>query len=553
MIKSADRMENIPFTPIRKIFEAASKKEAAGEDIIHLELGRPDFDTPEHIKTEAAKALTEGKVHYTSNYGIPELRNAISKKFKIDNGLDYDPADEIIVTVGVTEGILMCMLALLNPGEEVLIPSPAFPCYTRCTFMAGATPIDVPLPEENDFSPTVELFESHITDKTRLMAINTPNNPTGAIFGQDVLKDLAQLAIEKDLKEETPQLWLTITSGLHHLIALVVLIYLLLIMFLTPTTSAAWAILAGIIVAVVSLIVRKYYLYPRRLAGGEKSNDVVYHQYAAQPQGFFTRQLKKELLGTLEAGARNMAGVAAACACCGIIIGVVTLTGLGLKMANFITYLAGGNLFLTLIYSVFACIILGMGLPTTATYIVMAAMTAPAILTLSQDGGLGIPIIAIHLFVFYYGIVADDTPPVGLCAYAAAGIAGSDPIKTGWKSFRLDLAAFTLPFMFIYNPKLLMIDTNWTELCYIIPICIIGMFCWSAFIQGHWVVKTYIWERFLFLILAFVLVNPSNISFGGLHINQHLANGVAISILVALYLWQRTRKSHVARLDMAVT
>lgn len=192
-------MENIPFTPIRKIFEAASKKEAAGEDIIHLELGRPDFDTPEHIKTAAAKALTEGKVHYTSNYGIPELRMAIARKFKTDNGLDYDPADEIIVTVGVTEGILMCMMTLLNPGEEVLIPSPAFPCYARCAFMAGGTPVDVPLPEENNFSPTVELFDSRITDKTRLIVINTPNNPTGTIFGQNVLQDIAQLAIEKDL------------------------------------------------------------------------------------------------------------------------------------------------------------------------------------------------------------------------------------------------------------------------------------------------------------------------------------------------------------------
>ena len=192
-------MENIPFTPIRKIFEAASKKEAAGEEIIHLELGRPDFDTPEHIKNAAVKALTEGKVHYTSNYGIPELRKAIAEKFKRDNGLDYDPADEIIVTVGVTEGILMCMMSLLNPGEEVLIPSPAFPCYTRCAYMAGATPVDVPLPEENNFSPSVELIESYLSDKTRLIAINTPNNPTGAIYNRDVLEDIAQLAIEKNL------------------------------------------------------------------------------------------------------------------------------------------------------------------------------------------------------------------------------------------------------------------------------------------------------------------------------------------------------------------
>ena len=237
-----------------------------------------------------------------------------------------------------------------------------------------------------------------------------------------------------------------------------------------------------------------------------------------------------------------MAGVAAACACCGIIIGVVTLTGLGLKMAAFITYLAGGKLFLTLLFSVFACIILGMGLPTTATYIMMATMTAPAILTLSEDLGLGLPIVAVHLFVFYYGIVADDTPPVGLCAYAAAGIAGSDPIKTGWKSFQLDLAAFTLPFMFIYNTKLLMFNTTWLELTYIIPISIIGMFCWSVFIQGHFIVKTYLIERLIFLLLAFVFVNPSGLDILGFHLNQHLSNLIAIMILAAIFLWQRSRK-----------
>jgi TRAP-type uncharacterized transport system fused permease subunit len=195
---------------------------------------------------------------------------------------------------------------------------------------------------------------------------------------------------------------------------------------------------------------------------------------------------------------------------------------------------------------VIACIILGMGLPTTATYIVMAAMTAPAILTLSQDMGLGIPIIAVHLFVFYYGIVADDTPPVGLCAYAAAGIAGSDPIKTGWKSFRLDLAAFTLPFMFIYNPKLIMHNTNWQELIYIIPVSILGMFCWSVFIQGHWIVRTYLWERIIFLGLAFLLVNPSGMIIAGLHINPHIAKGAAIAALVLLYLRHRSRKTRAA-------
>ena len=236
-----------------------------------------------------------------------------------------------------------------------------------------------------------------------------------------------------------------------------------------------------------------------------------------------------------------MAGIAAACACCGIIIGVVTLTGLGLKMATLITEAAGGSLLLTLIFSVFACIILGMGLPTTATYIIMAAMTAPAILTISENLNLGLPIVAVHLFVFYYGIVADDTPPVGLCAYAAAGIAGSDPIKTGWKSFRLDLAAFTLPFMFIYNTKLLMFNTTWGEIVYLLPVCIVGMFCWSVFIQGHFVVKTYLLERLVFLGLAFLLVNPGGLMVGNVHVNRHIVNGLAVAVLVAIFFWQRMR------------
>jgi TRAP transporter 4TM/12TM fusion protein len=311
----------------------------------------------------------------------------------------------------------------------------------------------------------------------------------------------------------------------------------------TPTTSAAWSILVCCLVAMGNNLYRGISLFPKKRKTGEASEDPAYADYLAQPQGFFTRRTLSELLGAMETGARNMAGIAAACACCGIIIGVVTLTGLGLKMATLITEAAGGSLLLTLVFSVFACIILGMGLPTTATYIIMAAMTAPAILTISADQNLGLPIVAVHLFVFYYGIVSDDTPPVGLCAYAAAGIAGSDPIKTGWKSFRLDLAAFTLPFMFILNTKLLMYNTNWMELAYIIPVSIIGMFCWSVFIQGHWVVKTYILERLLFLGLAFLLVNPSHIMVWGIHINQHLANGLAVALLVLIYLWQRARKA----------
>lgn len=344
-------------------------------------------------------------------------------------------------------------------------------------------------------------------------------------------------------KEEIPPMLKTFLSGAHFLIPLGVLIWLLLIVRWTPTTAASWSILAGAVIALGNNYLRNVIFFPEIVKNNSDSHDPAFLDYKTNPDNFLFRRTGKELLDSLETGARNMAGIAAACACCGIIVGVVTLTGLGLKMATLITEAAGGNLMLTLVFSVFACVILGMGLPTTATYIIMAAMTAPAILTISADLSLGLPIVAVHLFVFYYGIVADDTPPVGLCAYAAAGISGADPVKTGLKSFRLDLAAFTLPFMFIYNTKLLMMNTTVSELCYMIPICILGMFCWSIFIQGFWIVKTYLLERFAFLGLAFLLVNPSGILIAGTEINQHLINVLAIISMCVIYFWQKLRKA----------
>ncbi len=195
----ADRMDLIPFTPIRKIFEEAGRREKMGEKIIHLEMGRPDFDTPVHIKAAARTALEEGRVHYTSNYGLPELRSAIADKFKRDNGLTYDPESEIIVTVGATEAIFISMMALLNPGDEVLIPTPGFPSYTRTVHMAGAVPVPVPLRESRGFAPQAEDFAGFVTPRTRMLVINTPNNPTGAIYTAEALHEMAQLAKDNDL------------------------------------------------------------------------------------------------------------------------------------------------------------------------------------------------------------------------------------------------------------------------------------------------------------------------------------------------------------------
>jgi aminotransferase len=198
-MRLAKKMDEIPFQRIRKIVEEVTRRESQGQKIIHLEIGRPDFDTPAHIKQAAAQALESGKVHYTSNYGIPALRQAIAEKFKQDNGLTYDPDGEIIVTIGATEGIFLTMMALLDPGDEVLIPSPSFPCYANCAKMTGAAPVQVPLREENGWDPVIEDYKAKISPQTKLLVINTPHNPTGAIYSEKAIQDLAQLALDHDL------------------------------------------------------------------------------------------------------------------------------------------------------------------------------------------------------------------------------------------------------------------------------------------------------------------------------------------------------------------
>lgn len=199
MTEIADRMALIPFSGIRKVFEEASRHEARGEKIYHLEIGRPDFDTPEHIKEATRNALDDGKVHYSSNYGIFELREAIATKLHKDNNLFFDPATEIIVTTGASEAVSMTMMALLNPGDEILIPDPCWPNYSYSARMAGAIPIPVPLRPENLFIPDINDFKSHLSSKTRMLVVNTPHNPTGAVYPVNTLKEIARFAAENNL------------------------------------------------------------------------------------------------------------------------------------------------------------------------------------------------------------------------------------------------------------------------------------------------------------------------------------------------------------------
>lgn len=195
----AERMKTIPFSGIRRVFEAAGRLEAEGKRVIHFEIGRPDFDTPVHIKEAAKKALDDGKVAYTSNWGIIELREAIAAKMAMANNVHADPKTEVIVALGANEAMFMALMSTLNPGDEVLVPDPTWSYYLYCVQMTGAQPVSVPLREEQGFLLDPEDVRAHITPCTRMLVVNTPHNPTGTTLGLKTLEELAEIAIEHDL------------------------------------------------------------------------------------------------------------------------------------------------------------------------------------------------------------------------------------------------------------------------------------------------------------------------------------------------------------------
>lgn len=198
MFQTSDRMEALPFSGIRVMMERANKMQQEGRSIIHMEIGRPDFDTPQIIKDAAYDSLKKGHVFYTSNYGIPELRKAICEKLARDNGIEYKP-EETLVTIGVGEGTYASIAAFLNPGDEVLVPNPVWLNYIHVPQFFGAVPVTYSLKEENHYQIDAEEIERLITPKTKMLVINTPGNPTGAVQARDTLERLAEIAKKHDL------------------------------------------------------------------------------------------------------------------------------------------------------------------------------------------------------------------------------------------------------------------------------------------------------------------------------------------------------------------
>jgi aspartate aminotransferase/aminotransferase len=191
-------MKRMAPSGIRKVNEKALAIERAGGQVIHFEIGRPDFDTPEYIKKAAIDSLNAGNVFYTSNFGTMELRQAIADKLKRQNGIDCK-ATEVLVTAGLSEAVFAVLATILDEGDELLVPDPVWINYLNVTRMLGAVPVSYALKEENRYQPDLDEIRSKITDKTKAVVIVTPNNPTGGVLSMDTLRGLADLAIERDL------------------------------------------------------------------------------------------------------------------------------------------------------------------------------------------------------------------------------------------------------------------------------------------------------------------------------------------------------------------
>jgi TRAP transporter 4TM/12TM fusion protein len=338
-------------------------------------------------------------------------------------------------------------------------------------------------------------------------------------------------------------------SGIHFILPVLYLMYLLIVEQRSATYSGLYAVFMMMFIMIIQYPLKKYI----------KKESIELLDFK---RGFI------DIFDGMIKGAKNMVPVAIATATAGIIVGSVTLTGIGLVMSEVIESLADGNIILILCLVAFMSLILGMGLPTTANYIIVSSLTIPVISELSVANGYLVPLIALHLFVFYFGILADDTPPVGIAAYAAAGIAKSDPLKTGVQGFIYDMRTAILPFMFFFNPNLVLLEpgnredfysefmmlewvknsdawvwiTNPFDILVIFSTAVIGMFAFANSTQGYFVIKNTIVETLLFLVIVPFMFLP-NIMTPFLSLpNEFVSYAIGLSIYALIYVLQKQRE-----------
>ena len=335
--------------------------------------------------------------------------------------------------------------------------------------------------------------------------------------------EASKLGLQGMARSELPPFFKTLLGGAHFLVPLVMLLYELIVVRHSPELAAFNAIWVMALIMFFQNPVKAY--------------------FKKEPLGPAFRQSVVQIFAALAGGARNMVSVALATSAAGIIVGVVAL-GLGQLITAIIDTLSGGNIFLMLVITAITSLIIGMGLPTTATYIVMASLTAPAIVEIGGFNNFIVPLMAAHLFCFYFGILADDTPPVGLAAYAAAAIAKSPPVPTGLQGFMYDIRTAILPFMFIFNTDLILHNvTSWSQGLLIFAMACIGNFAFASATQGWFVARNRIWEVPLFLAVTFTLMRPDAVApiLGLAHEQRYWTYLIGLAIFGLLYLMQRPR------------
>lgn len=278
-------------------------------------------------------------------------------------------------------------------------------------------------------------------------------------------------------------------AGLYYLLPIIVLVYFLMIEQKSPGLSAFWA--TALLFCI--LLTQKPL---KAMFRGE-----------AEAQNKFKAGVD-DLIDGLIAGSRNMIGIGLATATAGVIVGTVTLTGIGQVMADLVEFISGGNLILMLFFVGLLSLILGMGLPTTANYIVVSSLMAGVVVELGAQNGLIVPLIAVHLFVFYFGIMADVTPPVGLASFAAAAVSGGDAIKTGIIAFFYSLRTIALPFVFIFNTDLLLIDVTLFQGILVFIMATIAILVFTAGTMGYFLTRSRIYESIALVLISFILFRP---------------------------------------------
>ena len=300
--------------------------------------------------------------------------------------------------------------------------------------------------------------------------------------------EASKLGIEGLPPSDIPPFFSTLKKGLHYLVPIFLLLYELVVLRHSPELAAFRAIMVLFVIILLQEVVNAR-TQSGRIALGFKNGLRV-------------------ITGGLIKGSKNMVSVGLACAAAGIIVGVVNM-GIGGMIAYIVETLSLGNIFLLLLITAVASLLIGMGLPTTATYIVMASLTAPIIVEVGGYYGYIIPVIAAHLFCFYFGILADDTPPVGLAAYAASAIAGSDPIPTGIQGFLYDIRTSAIAFLFVFNPELLLLNIDtWPHGLMIFAMALIGMAAFENVAQGWGMTRNRLYEVPFLLIASFTLFHP---------------------------------------------